>query len=90
MSREVETRLGLLRNVLRQARFVSRSGVLVDKTFVDRLVDKGNCRTQQFITTILIMRRQSRAQTLDLCAQFAAITSIDLVAFCILSNAFFC
>ena len=90
MSREAETRLGLFRDVFRQTRFVSGSRVLVDQAFVNRLVDERNRRVQQFVAAILIMSSQCRAKNLDLRAQLAAITSIDLVAFRILSHAFFC
>ena len=90
MSREPKLALRLLGDVFGQTRLISRSRVLVDQALVHSFVDKRDSRVQQFAAAILIVRGECRAKTLDLRAQLAAVTSIDLVAFNILSNAFFC
>ena len=90
MSREAKLALCLLGHVFGQTRLVSRSRVLVDQALVHGFVDKRDSGIQQFVAAVLIVRGERRAKTFDLRAQLAAVTSIDLVAFNVLSNAFFC
>lgn len=50
----VKLALCLFGNVLRQTRFIPGRRVLVNKTLVDRLVDKRNGRVQKFGALVLI------------------------------------
>ena len=90
MSREAKLALCLLGDVFGQTRLVPRGRVLVDQAFVYSFVDKRDSRVQQLVAAILVVRGESCSKAFDLRAQFAAVTSVDLVAFNILSNAFFC
>lgn len=66
------------------------SGILVNKAFVDCLVDQRNGRVKQLGALCLVRMRQSISQALDLSAELASITSVDQVPLFVLSNPFFC
>ena len=69
---------------------MTRCSVLVDQALVDGLVDQRNRRIQKLAAEFFVPCRQRRPEALDLRAELAPVTAIDLVAFSILSNAFFC
>ena len=77
-------------DVLRQTRFVSGGGILVDNAFIYGLVDQRNRRVEELAARTLIARADSRTKFLYLCAQFAAVCAVDLVSFCVLTNSLNC
>lgn len=79
-----------LADVFSQAGFVSGGGVFVDDAFVNGLVDQGHRRIEQFSARILVARAEGRTKFLDLCAQFTAVCTVDLVSFCVLTNSLNC
>jgi len=86
-------RVGRLRqivDVLGQTRLVTGRRVLVDNAFVYGLIDKRNRREQQLSAGRLILSGNSVAELFDRRAQFAAVAAVDLVAFCVLSDALLC
>lgn len=77
-------------DVLGQTRFVSGGGILVDNAFIYSLVDQRNRRIEEFAARTLITCADSGAKFLDLRAQFAAVCTVDLVSFCVLTNSLNC
>ncbi len=65
------------------------SGILVNKPFVDCLVDQRNRRVKQLGALSLVRMRQSTSQALDLSAKLASVASVDQVPLFVLSNPFF-
>jgi hypothetical protein len=76
--------------VFSQTRFVTGSGILVNKPFIDCLVDQRNGRVKQLRALSLVRVRQSISQALYLSAELASVASVDQVPLFVLSNPFFC
>ena len=76
-------------DVFGQTRLVPGSGIPVYKPFIDRLVDKRNCRIEQLGALGLVRCRKSATQTFDLRSQLASVASVDQVPFLVLTNPLF-
>ena len=61
----------------------------MDHAFIDRFVDQGNGRREQLAALRFVVLSDRGAKFFDLSPQFAAVRAVDLVTFCVLSNAFF-
>ena len=53
------------------------SGILVNKAFVDGLVNQRNGWVKQLGALCLVRMRQSTSQALDLSAKLASVASVD-------------
>jgi hypothetical protein len=77
-------------DVAGKPRFVAGRRILMDKAFIDGLVDQRNCRTQRFGAHLFIAVGDRASQTFDLGPKFAAIAAVDRIPFRRLSNSLFC
>ena len=75
--------------MLRQARFVSGGGVLMNNAFIDHLVDESDGRVQKFGTAGFVSVAECRAEFFDLRAQFASVGAVYRVALDVLTDPFF-
>jgi len=76
--------------VLGKPRFVTSRSVLMNNALIDRFVDKRDRRGQELGRTALIACGNCRTELLDRSAELTAVASVDRVAFCGLTDAFFC
>ncbi len=74
----------------RQARLVASCGVLVEDSLVDRLVDCGNGREEEFYALALVSLGYRVSELLDLGSQVATVCAIDLILLFVLSDALDC
>src|SRR6476620_845537 len=77
-------------NVLGEARFVSRGCIFMNDALVDRFIDQRDCWIEELNAPIFVACGDGGAQFLYRSAQLTAVAAVDLVAFCVLTNAFHC